>query len=81
MPRMTPIAWLGSGRSDGPVRAADADNVVRPPRFWLRALADCGAARYISIQVICVLCATILLSLFALRLSADTPSPEQSNAN
>ena len=31
-------------------------------------------------QIICALCATTLLSLFALRLGADTPNPEQSNA-
>jgi hypothetical protein len=80
MLRMIPFARVGSSRSNGPVRAADADNVVCRPHFWLRVLADCRAARYIGIQVICALCATTLLSLFALRLSADTPNPEQSNA-
>ncbi|HEY6620214.1 MAG TPA: hypothetical protein VIY68_11745 [Steroidobacteraceae bacterium] len=38
------------------------------------------SGRYKSIRVICALCATTLLSLFALRLSADTPNPEQTNA-
>jgi hypothetical protein len=33
-----------------------------------------------SIRVICALCTMALLSLFALRLSADTPGPERSDA-
>lgn len=39
-----------------------------------------GCLGYSGIQVTCALCATTLLSLFALGLSADTPNPEQRDA-